>query len=164
MNQTRLGRKRKLTNIRWKVRVSEFEIFREINAVKSKSSNILCPSYHIIRTVRLIYLQLGNCALLSLKFFVNLPRHRPRLYDQLQDYRRWTEKIQKIFKVLRRHQLRTTFFYRTIMRYVLLVLKVLMTCLKLIPKVMLFWKRPWRLTKARNGMRRRNVPKTKQNN
>ena len=70
----------------------------------------------------------------------------------------------KIFKVLRRHQLRTTFFYRTIMRYVLLVLKVLMTCLKLIPKVMLFWKKPWRLTKARNGMRRRNVPKRKQNN
>ena len=73
-------------------------------------------------------------------------------------------RFKKIFKVLRRHQLRTTFFYRTIMRYVLLVLKVLMTCLKLIPKVMLFWKKPWRLTKARNGMRRRNVPKTKQNN
>ena len=52
---TRLGRKRKLTSIRRKVRVSEFEIFREINVVNSKSSNILCPSYNIIRTVRLIY-------------------------------------------------------------------------------------------------------------
>ena len=52
---TRLGRKWKLTSIRRKVRVSEFEIFREINVVNLKSSNILCPSYYIIRTVRLIY-------------------------------------------------------------------------------------------------------------
>ena len=55
------------------------------------------------------------------------------------------------------------FFYRTTMKFVLLVKKVLMIYHKLIPKEMNYLQKHWPLTKAKNGTRRKSLLKMKLN-